>query len=156
MSTLFSLAIGAGVSVFVGYLAIFAVKSDAILFTQMSNQMAAGRSLQHIADRVCNAKSSSISVPSASEIRFQSVALPSGQTAKIVFSNGQTLYYPNVNTTAGRQTFGKGLVSLTFALTNQMVEVTAVYKYRKPKGYGQTEQEKMNGTFVTRIYPRNG
>lgn len=156
--------IGSSVVVFVSYLTIFAARSQAVLLPQMSRQQAAGRVMQAITEELRNARFSTISITDGGSavladgdrIDFESQAYPAGQTSSIRFLNGTVAFYPDASDSGSLHLLGRGFENVTFALDNNMVEIAVVFKYRKHKGYNASEQERLNGTFATRIYPRNG
>ena len=148
---------------FLIFLMIYSAKFDAILIPQMSRQTQASRAMQQITESLRNAKFSTIVIyqsgapvtSNGDRIDFQSLALPAGQTASVRFSGSTLTYYPNINNLSDSAVLARNLDSATFSNTGQMIQITVVFKYRQYRGYNQTEAERFNGTFETRVFPRN-
>ena len=163
--TLIEVIIASGIALIIAaalaFLILFAGKSEAVLAPQMARQNNALRAIQICGDLLRNAYYDSIEIPSENIIEFESPELPEGQVARIKFQGGTLVYYPDKTETNEFRTIANGLTNVTFAWESneqaqrKMVKITVIFKYRKYRGYNQSEAEKLNGTFATKIYPRN-
>jgi prepilin-type N-terminal cleavage/methylation domain-containing protein len=150
-----AMAVGLMALSFVGYVALFSTKSEEVLFPQMSRQMEACRSLQAMSDLLANAKWSSIVITGDNRVDFESIDKPSGQISRIWFQDSKVIYRPNASSSSQQHVLAANLVSLSFSKVSEMVQIEVVFKYRKNRGYNSSEAQRMNGTFATRVYPRN-
>jgi len=155
VEVMLALSIGAVAVAFVGYLTLFCARSEAILFPQMSRQQSASLAMQAMSDLLANAKSSTIAIPTSNRINFQTFGQPSGHTSSIYFQDAKVIYLPNSSSPSQQSILAEGLESLSFSTIDQMIEIQVVFKYRKHRGYDSNENERLNGTFVTRVFPRN-
>ena len=129
---------------------------------QLNGQMSASREMYRSTELLRNASFSSIKIynnnsltnDTGNRIDFESIATPTGQISRIIYANGILRFIPDVSDTSDRIETS-GLNNVTFTSTGQMIEITTIFEYRKLKGYGKTQANKMNGTFTTRVYPRN-
>lgn len=163
--TLIEVVLASGIALIIAaalaFLMLFTGKSQAVLAPQMSRQNNALRAIQVCGDLIRNAYYESITIPSENIIEFESTELPEGQVARIRFQGGTLVYYPDKTKTDEYRTIARGLTNVTFSweaneyAQRKMVEITVVFKYRKYRGYNQSEAEKLNGIFTTKIFPRN-
>ena len=147
--------IGLMTALVVGFIFLFTVKVHAILLPQMGYQQESARSMQVMGDLLRNSIYQSINIPSSNTIRYESSELPEDQVAKIVFDRGRLIYFADETDTRYTRVLAKKLHNVSFFFDGQMIEVRVVFKYRKYRGHNQSEAERLNGTFETRIYPRN-
>jgi len=146
---------------FVAYLMLYNGKSQAILFPQMTRQLAAVRSAQSMSDLLRNALWSSVEVsPDKKSISFRTTELPSSQTCQIKLVGSNIVYDSDMNNTSNplrMRTLGPYVQDLTFTMvdSDQMIEISVSYIYRKYRGYNTTSADQLNGTFTTRVFPRN-
>ena len=157
VETMIAMSISAFVMGFIGFLSLFVAKSEHILFPQMNGQMGAAHASQAIADVLRNAVLTTIEIDSDTRIEFEAIGPTSGDTSAIEFSNGEIFYYPDEDDTDDFWRLGRNIESCTFALveSNQMVEVTVRFIYRKYRGFNSDSSEQLNGTFRSRVFPRN-
>jgi hypothetical protein len=167
LEVMIAAAIAAGVAAFLGYLIVFTAKSQAIVVPQMSRQMNASRALQLVCEAVRNAKKSTLHVydgereltmvqEKGERIEFESTGLPDGQVCRFWYDYDELelVYMSDISAPSTRRVVARGLEEFNIS-PGQMIVVEAVFKYRKYKGYNQSESEKLNGTFRTSVYPRN-
>jgi len=142
------------VALAVVYIIVFVSKANAILIPQMSGQQASSRAMQVLSDLIRNAEYHTIVITGNTRIDFESLEDP-GKTKRIDFTGSYIAYYPDVSNSGDFRILARGIETLSFSLVDQMIEIKIIFKYRKYKGYGKTEAEKLNGTFITRVFPRN-
>ncbi len=144
---------------FVVYLMIYNGKSQNILFSQITKQYSAVQAAQSISDLIRNADWSTINVTEGGKtIEFQTVELPASQTCQIRLNGSKVEYDEDKNNASNDiRTVARNIENLTFNKvdSDQIVEVSVSFLYRKYRGYNTTNADKLNGTFVTHIYPRN-
>lgn len=158
------------VATFLASLLLFSAKSERVLGQQATGQLNATRAMQSISDLMRNSNLTTIALVvddqgTTRTITYASSELPSGQEAKIVYISegnsegdpdvGEVKYYPDKTATSFR-TLAKGLEGIVFGLPGgQMVGIQVTFAYRKYKGRDQGDADRLNGTFFTRIFPRN-
>jgi Tfp pilus assembly protein PilV len=156
-------------------LLVLTVKAFHTLNTQMRGQMMASRELQRISNELRNAQWSSIGIFNengssatidGTRVDYHSEARTAGITSRIEFitqdvPKPELRYYVDTSDTTTYRSF-RGVNGMTFskvsspsAGTGQLIEVTATFDYRKMRGYGDSNTDFMNGTFTTRVFPRN-
>lgn len=156
---------------FMAYIISYSARSQAVLLSQLHNQQAAARALQVISDLLRNATEITSTVPfvNSSTIEFKSKEHPPDQISRIAKVGNNILYYPDITQPGNFRVLARGVERLEFTFPSDefdtnlqptgnniyMIIVRAVFKYRKFRGYNQTEAERLNGTFETRIFPRN-
>ena len=163
LEILMAAAIGAIVSGFILFMILFTARSQAVLIPQITNQQAAARAMQVVGDLLRNAiddpiaATPSLEIVNCNTIRFKSSETPDDVYSKIQFSGGTVHYWRDEANSNELRVIAKGLENLTFQRSDQtnLIEVSAIFKYRKYRGYNQNESERLNGTFTTEIYPRN-
>lgn len=144
---------------FVAYIMLYNARSQAVLFPQMSRQLAAVRSSQSMSDLLRNAEWSTVAVTDAGKtISFKSSELSSSQTCQIKL-NGSTIVYDRDTGSSSNplRNLGRDVQNLTFTKVDadQMIEISVSYIYRKYRGFNTTSADQLNGTFTTRVFPRN-
>ena len=144
---------------FVAYIMLYSARSQAILFPQMTRQLAAVRSTQSMSDLLRNAEWKTVTVSDAGKtISFQSSELASSQTCEIKLDGSTIVYDRDTGSSSNTlRNLGRDVQNLTFTKVeaDQMIEITVSYIYRKYRGYNTTSADQLNGTFTTRVFPRN-
>ncbi|MCX7765860.1 MAG: hypothetical protein N2246_04035 [Candidatus Sumerlaeia bacterium] len=156
---------------FMAYIISYSARSQAVLLSQLQNQQSAARALQIISDLLRNATEITSTVPlvNSNTIEYRSKEHPAGQISRIAKVGKNILYYPDITQPNNFRVLARGVESLEFTFPSDefdinlqptgnniyMIIVKAVFKYRKFRGYNQSEAERLNGTFETRIFPRN-
>jgi len=151
--------------IFVAYLMLYNGKSQAILFPQMTRQLAAVRSAQSISDLIRNAyydpadpTHSVVISDGGKTVTFTSSELPDNQTCQIKLVGSNIVYDSDTNDTNNPlRTLGRDIQNLAFTKVDldQMIEISVSFIYRKYRGYDTTSVDQLNGTFTTRVFPRN-
>ena len=145
--------------IFVAYLMLYNGKSQAILFPQMTRQLAAVRSAQSMSDLLRNAVWSSVTVSNGGKtISFTTTELPSSQICQITFTGSNIVYDSDTsNNNNPLRNLGRDIQNLAFTKvdSDQMIEISVSFIYRKYRGYDTTSVDQLNGTFTTRVFPRN-
>jgi len=162
------MAMGIGILViaFGIYLATFTTRALRVLDSQMQGQICASREMYDMSEKIRNAKLNTIFLyasgspvtSSADRIDFQSVMNSSGVVSSFRWVGTSLYYYPDVsNITVYKQY--KYLTGVSFARVTTsdgtVFEVSVQFKYPKYRGFNLTENEKLNGTFVTHVFARN-
>jgi len=144
---------------FVAYIMLYSARSQAVLFPQMSRQLAAVRSAQSMSDLLRNAEWSTVTVTDAGKtISFKSSELSSSETCEIKLTGSNIVYDRDTGSSSiPIRTLGRDVQNLTFTRVDadQMIEISVSYIYRKYRGYNTTSADQLNGTFTTRVFPRN-
>ncbi len=143
------------IGIFVAFLFLFTMRVHAVLLPQMGHQQESSRAMQVMSDLLRNSIYESITIPSSNVITYESSELPAAQTAKIEFTNGNLSYFSKATDTKPTRVLAENLENVSFSFDGQMIGVHVIFKYRKFRGHNQSEEERLNGTFETQIYPRN-
>ena len=131
------------------------------------------RELQRVCGELRNATWSSIlicddlDVPTLTDgvrIDYHSVRRAPGVTSRIQFAtlsqDPLLIFYPDTSQMGTFVSF-EDIDSMTFSQVmaangeGQMIEIEASFNYRKLRGYGDSNDEFLNGTFTSRVFPRN-
>lgn len=162
------------------YLMLFVAKSNAVLAPQMMRQVQTVQTLQHVTDRLRNSEKDSVVVYDngsltngvGDRVDFQQVSMPDGQLSSLRFEStdgvNRLVYYPNTGSNLNKRILaGEGgsfygahsqLEEVTFENTGEsgnFLEIRSEFKYRKFAGRNATEADRMNGVFITQVWPRN-
>ena len=160
VETMMAITIGLVATTFVMFLMIYSARANAVLFPQMNQQQNALRAMQVAGDLLRNVKYSDpltdISISADGDwIEFESSELPEDQVARLAFQNNKLIYYPDKTDTSVSRTIARGLQDLTFSFEEQLIGIQVVFQYRKIRGFGDSQDVRLNGSFTTQIYPRN-
>lgn len=149
-------AILALTSAFLMYIIIFTAKSEQVLGPQMASQLSAHQASQMICDILKNSKLDTITT-SSHTINFDTIELDDTMHSSITLVGDEVIFDPDTSTDDDERVIGKGIADLAFNfnMLEQLIDIRISFEYRKFRGYGQTADEKLNGTFETNIYPRN-
>lgn len=151
-------------------LTIFVVRANAVLFPQMDRQVSTSRALMAASDYLRNGVADSVtfyqgntevlSNEIADRVDFEHVGMPVGQVSSIRFEDDQLVFRPDTTSDSDVRVLVDDLESVEFtripsAIRDSRIRITAVFMYRKFRGYDSNDQERMNGTITTEVWPRN-
>lgn len=161
---MFAVLVGVLASSMAIYLMLFVARSQDVLTPQLARQTSVSRALQRSSDLLRNAEQSSVvyfsggsvvTLGAADRIDFQHVAMPAGQLSSLRFENDDLIYFPDTSSSSGAHVLATNLEDLEFRAQGSMIQITAEFLYRKYRGYDASDNERMNGTMVTQVFPRN-